>query len=176
MSGRVPTLRLRLPRIETKPKPVYAEQWQDFVGVGKNIALRDELDAIIESIERGDGVPETCYRAGIGLDRDGLLEDRGIMHLHLGGTGSDILLFLIQYSDRVVILETNTHVHFRTQPAGKNILALHQSWLGNLEREMQTAATAAREAATQEDRQQAEVLRHQRADAIASFKAKAGIP
>ena len=43
MSGRVPTLRLRLPRIETKPKPVYAEQWQDFVGVGKIIALRDEL-------------------------------------------------------------------------------------------------------------------------------------
>lgn len=50
------------------------------------------------------------------------------MHLHLGGKDSDVILFLIQYADRVVLLETNTHVHFRTQPAGKNIIALTQAW------------------------------------------------
>lgn len=39
------------------------------------------------------------------------------MHLHLGGRGSDTLLFLMQFADKVVLLETNTHRRFRRQSA-----------------------------------------------------------
>jgi len=153
-----PELRLRLPRIEPRPKPVHIKSFQDFAGVARRPDLQDELDDIIESIDR---------------DRDGLLEARGTMHLHLGGKNSDIVLFLIQYADQVVLLETNSHVHFRTQPAGKNILALSQSWLSHLEREMDDAAV--RRDAGEAERDRAETRRAEIAAAIAAFKAKAGI-
>ena len=169
----LPALRLRLPRIERKPKPVYAGQWTDFAGIGKRRALQEELLDIIESIERGDGVPEAHYRAGIDRDRDGLLEERGIMHLHLGGKDSDVLVFLVQYPDRVVLLETNSHVHFRTQPAGKNIVALSQAWLANLEHEMAEAAERARVAGAVAERREAEAKRAKLAASIADFKRKA---
>ena len=165
-------LRLRLPRIEKRPKPVHITQFQDFASVGKSPAQRDELDDIVESIERGDGVPEAHYRVGIDTDRDGLLEEKGIMHLHLGGRHSDVLVFLIQYADKVVLLETNTHMHFRTQPAGKNILALNQSWLANMERDVTEAARATQTAATLEERQAAEGHRDRLAASIAAFKKK----
>jgi hypothetical protein len=66
------------------------------------------------------------------------------------------------------LLETNTHVHFRTQPAGKNILALSQSWLRNLE-------SALAEAATKRDGARSEAERAALAASIAAFKAKAGL-
>jgi hypothetical protein len=166
-------LRLRLARIEIRPKPVHVVQFQDFAGIRRLPDLRAELDEIIESIERGDGVAEAHYRSGIDQDEDRLLADQGIMHLHLGGRGSDVLVFLIQYADRVVLLETNTHVHFRTQPAGKNIVALTQSWLRTLENEMAAAAALAAAAATEAERKEAEELRDRRAASIAAFRAKA---
>ncbi len=168
MTGGNPGLRLRLSRIEKLPKPVYAEQFQDFANIRHRPELVAELDDMIESIERGDGVPERLYRAGIDRDADGLLASTGIMHLHLGGKNSDTIVFLIQYADRVVLLETNTHVHFRTQPAGKNILALSQSWLRNLE-------SALAEAATKRDGARSEAERAALAASIAAFKAKAGL-
>ena len=175
MRNQVPSLRLRLARIEKRAKPVFIQQWHDFAGVRRTPALIAELDDIIEGIERGDGVPEAHYRAGIDRDDDPPLDQQGIMHLHLGGKDSDVLVFLIQYADRVVLLESNTHVHFRTQPAGKNILALTQSWLGNLEREMQQAAEQARTAAAECDRQEAETRRARIAASITAFKRKTGL-
>ncbi len=166
-----PELRLRLPRIEKKPKPVYLVEFQDFASVSQRPDLQDELDEIIESIERGDGVPEAYYRAGIDRDKDGLLDDKGILHLHLGGKNSPILVFLVQYSDQVVLLETNTHIHFRTKPAGKNILALSQSWLGNLEQGMEEAARQAETAGLEEERKEAMARRDAIAASIAAFKA-----
>lgn len=168
-------LRLRLRRIELKPKPVHVTEFQDFAGIGKSPTLREELDEIIESIERGDGVPDAHYRAGIDRDEDVLLTERGIMHLHLGGKYSDVLVFLIQYADRVVLLETNTHMHFRTRPAGKNIVALSLAWLTNLEREISDAATRVLEATTEAERLAGEALREKRIAAINAFKAKAGL-
>jgi len=168
-----PALRLRLPRIENKPKPVYLNQFQDFAIVAHRPDLQDELDEIIESIERGDGVPEAYYRAGIDRDKDGLLDDKGIMHLHLGGKNSPILVFLIQYADQVVLLETNSHMHFRTNPAGRNILALRQSWLGNLEQDMEEAAKQAETAAIEAERKEAMERRDAIAASLAAFKANA---
>lgn len=173
MKPPAPALRQRLRRIETKPKPVHVVQFQDFAGIGKLLELRAELDDIIESIERGDGVSDCHYRAGIDLDEDSLLADQGIMHLHLGGKDSDVIVFLIQYADRVVLLETNTHVHFRTQPAGKNIVALTQAWFRSLENDMAAAAAGAVAAATDAERKAAEELRDKRAASIAAFRAKA---
>ncbi len=175
MKPPAPVLRQRLRRIETKPKPVHVVQFQDFAGIGKLPDLRAELDNIIESIERGDGVSESHYRAGIDQDEDSLLADQGIMHLHLGGKDSDMLVFLIQYADRVVMLETNTHLHFRTQPAGKNILALTQAWLRTLEKDLTAAAAQVAAAATEAERKAAEEFRDKRAASIAAFKAKAGL-
>jgi len=97
------------------------------------------------------------------------------MHLHLGGKDSDVLVFLIQYADRIVLLETNSHVHFRTQPAGRNIVALSQSWLANMERELQIAAEQARLATAERDRQEAEARRARIAASLAAFRAKAGL-
>ena len=171
-----PALRLRLARIEKRPKPVYQAQWADFAKVRLNAALSNELLDIIESIERGDGVPEDRHRAGIDRDKDGLLEEQGIMHLHLGGRNSDVLVFLIQYADRVVLLESNTHMHFRTQPPGRNILALTQSWLNNLERDMQQAAAEAQAAASKQERTEAEERRAQIAKSIARFKSRISTP
>lgn len=171
----IPALRLRLPRIEKKAKLVYAARWTDFAAVSRDQARKGELLNIIKSIESGAGVPEAHYRAGIDRDRDDLLEDGGIMHLHLGGKDSDILVFLIQYADRVVLLETNTHVHFRTRPAGKNILALSQSWLANLEHDIQVAAGQAQAAVNESERTEAEAQGDRIAASIAAFKRKAGI-
>ena len=163
-----PARRLRLPRIEQKPKKVFAERWADFAGIKARPTLVNELVQIIRRIERGDGVPEEHYR-------DGLLEDKGIMHLHLGGKDSDVLVFLIQYAGEVVLLETNSHVHFRIQPAGKNILALSQSWLGNLERAAAEAARQAQEAVEDAERQEAEAKRAKLVESVRAFKAKVGL-
>lgn len=171
----IPAIRLRLARIEKKPKSVFVKHWADFAGVKACADLQKELLDIIESIEAGAGAPETCYRAGIDRTPDGLLEQHGIMHLHLGGKESDILVFLIQYADRVVLLETNSHIHFRTQPAGKNLLALSQAWLSSLEHKVAEAMNQAQTATDHAARLAAEEKRTRLAASVAAFKAKAGI-
>ena len=168
--------RLRLSRIEAKPKHVRLEDWTDHANISKNPALRAELDGIIESIGRGDGVPEQYYRAGIDRDRDALLEERGIMHLHLGGKHSDTLVFLVQYADLVLLLESNAHVHFRTNPKGKNIVTLIQTWFVNLERDMAEAEALATQAKQEAVREAAEQRRQKLAASLAKLKREAGKP
>jgi hypothetical protein len=136
VSRPVSSLLLRLPRIEKKPKPVFQERWGDFAGALKSPTLAREFFTLVRGIENGRGVLEHNYRAGIDRVRDALLENQGIMHLHLGGRNSELLIFLIEYNHQVLLLESNTHTHFRTRPPGRNILAPTQSWLANLEREM----------------------------------------
>lgn len=84
-------------------------------------------------------------------------------------------MFLIQYADRVVLLESNTHMHFRTQPPGKNILALSQSWLANLEHDMRAAADRAKAAEDAAACEVAEADRERIAASLDAFKRKAGI-
>lgn len=136
--------RLRLPRIEPKPKRVRLEGWKDHAGIGKDPVLRAEIDDIVESIGRGDGVPEQHYRAGIDRDSDELLRERGIMHLHLGGKHSDTLGILVQ------------------------------AWFVNLERDMAEAEQVARQATTGTERQAAEERRARLAASLARLKEEAG--
>jgi hypothetical protein len=41
------------------------------------------------------------------------------------------LLFAVEYDDRVVFLEVNSHLHFQSEPAGSILLSLHQQCLAN---------------------------------------------
>ena len=126
----------------------------------------NDLNEIIEQISSGKGISEEFYRAGIDVDDDELLEKEGIMHLHLGGKNSDVLLFLVQYPDRVVLLEINTHKHFRTEPVGSILKSLHDRYL------MRSAAEA--QVKAQELAQQADATREVRlAAAKAKLKARA---
>lgn len=43
--------------------------------------------------------------------------------------GSDVLLFAVEYDDRVVFLEVNSHKHFKTEPKGSVLLSLHHQCL-----------------------------------------------
>jgi hypothetical protein len=96
----------------------------------------DDLDDIIDRISQGHTLPERYYRAGIDRDHDDLLETEGVVHLHLGGRNSDVLLFLVQYPDRVVLLEINTHKHFATEPKGSLLRAVHERHLARIAQEV----------------------------------------
>ena len=48
-------LRLKFPRIEKKPKPVYVEGWRDFAGIAKAPDLLDELHQSVQRARCGNG-------------------------------------------------------------------------------------------------------------------------
>lgn len=128
-------MRLRLPRVEAKPKPVFKlPLYRDYVGLSRAPNLARELVELVERIEKGHIVPERYYRSGIDTDRDRLLEETGILHLHLGGAASDVLVFLIQYPTYVVLLEVNDHQAFASDPPGSRLLALHEQTIRERER------------------------------------------
>jgi hypothetical protein len=112
---------LDLPYIEHKPKAVAEDKHFEF-----KIDLSDQqvqdLVIIRDLIAKGHGLPERFYRRSTVGDR--LLKSRKIMHLHLGGGGSDALLYLIQYPDHVLFLTVDTHIHLQDAPVGKRFLIL----------------------------------------------------
>ena len=132
-----PAMRLRLRRIERKPKPVHAIRFQDFAGVGKgSIPASGQLDELIEGIERGDGADERVL-SGRDRSRPGWIARRQLHHAPAPGwEGFRRPPLPDPVAAQVVLLVTNTHGHQRTLPAGKNILALSNSWLWNLERDI----------------------------------------
>lgn len=125
--------------------------FRDHTGlVTANSPLEDDLNEIIDRIGAGRRLPDRFYRAAIDRDHDALLDALGVMHLHLGNRGSDELLFLVQYPERVVLLEINSHKHFTTEPKGSLLSSLHQQHLERMAREAaetEIAEGAARRAA-----------------------------
>lgn len=89
-------------------------------------AEKDLLE-VIRLLGRGSILPERFYRNGIERDSDELLIQHGIKHLHLGGATSDTILFLVEYEDKILLLEVNDHSHFKTKPIGSILGALHHS-------------------------------------------------
>lgn len=136
--------RLRCERFERKPKEVIrATTYRDYTRrVGKEAKLFDDLDEIEDCIEQGRRLPRRFYRSGLEVDDDPLLADEGIKHLHLEHMGSDALLFAVEYEDRVVFLEVNTHKHFRSEPKGSVLLSLHHQCLKNEDRAAAERAAA----------------------------------
>lgn len=123
--------RLRCERFEAKPKEVLrATNYTDHTKrVAHESRLLDDLEEIAGCIEQGRPLDRRFYRSGLEVDDDPLLRNEGIKHLHLDNMGSDVLLFAVEYSDRVVFLEVNSHKHFRTEPKGSVLLSLHRQCL-----------------------------------------------
>lgn len=76
-------------------------------------------------IADGSPIPPRYYRRNLDKTPDTLLQRTGIMHLHLAGQGSDELVYVVQFEDFVLILETNTHAHFQGEPPGRALSSLH---------------------------------------------------
>lgn len=109
---------------------IRAPSFVDFTNtVFRDDELAAQFDEIVDCLLEGKLVPEKYYRHRIGQTPDPLLVNEGIKHLHLGGRDSDIILFLIEYADRVVILEINDHKHFASKPSGSLLLSLHHACL-----------------------------------------------
>ena len=136
--------RLRCERFERKPKEVIiAPNYRDFTRAVKgNQQLKSDLIEIADCIEKGAPLDRRFYRAGLENDGDPLLVQEGIKHLHLDHMGSDVLLFAVEYDDRVVFLEVNSHKHFKSEPKGSVLLSLHQQCLKNEDEAAARSASA----------------------------------
>lgn len=90
----------------------------DELGAGRDARLRQELHELEDSISNGWGVPERFYRLGVDQNRDLLLDETGIKHLHLDGRGSNILVYLVELDERVIILRIAGHAYLEDHPRG----------------------------------------------------------
>lgn len=88
-----------------------------------------DLATIIKLLGAGSPIPDKFYRNYVGNGQDELLNDFGIKHLHLGGSTSDILLFLVEFEGRILLLEINDHNAFAESPRGSTLRMLHQNAL-----------------------------------------------
>jgi hypothetical protein len=77
-----------------------------------------EFNELQDCIHNGWEVPDEFYRLDVDKNRDLLLHETGIKHLHLGGRGSDTLVYLIELKDRVIILRIAGHAYLEDRPRG----------------------------------------------------------
>ncbi len=110
---------LTSPKIEAKPKRI-SESDGFYIGPQLNERQLRDL-ATIQSLIKTGGDLSPYYRRSGDRKGDRLLLDRGIMHLHLGGPGSDALLYLVQFPDDVLLLCVDTHIHLEDIPPGKKL-------------------------------------------------------
>lgn len=82
----------------------------------------DDLGLVRTCVLKGLELPSRFYRPKAGY-HDQILTSYGVLHLHLGKDTSDTILFLQQFADRVVFLETNSHQRFKNEC--RQFLALH---------------------------------------------------
>lgn len=118
--------RITAPRFaQGAPKSVdYSNAFQASAVAPGSVEQADLLE-IIRCIGAGNLLPERCYRNGVDRDHDELLADYGIKHLHLGGSNSDTMLFLVEYESSVLLLEIADHRAFRDSPPGSALRSLH---------------------------------------------------
>jgi hypothetical protein len=83
--------------------------------------ITDELDIIRDRIINGYALPPRYYRKDRDTTPDELLDQYGIMHLHLCGQNSNIILYLIQYNNFVIFLELSDHGPFTNRPVGAQL-------------------------------------------------------
>jgi hypothetical protein len=114
-----------------RPKQVdHAPGFTDRTGLMKGHAdLRANLHAIIDAFGKGNLLPASCYRRGLGRTHDEMLDLYGINHVHLDDGGGDVLLFYIEYADFVLLLEIDHHRDHFKAPVGKTLLGLHRTGL-----------------------------------------------
>ena len=129
--------RLRLETIEPRPKTVHiSDSWADPRGLLADDLIARKIAHIRICIQNGTPLPTGYYRKGVGLNTDTLLQDEGIMHLHLGASNTPELLYLIQYADHVVLLELSDHDHFATRPIGARLRNKHAVAIARKEKDL----------------------------------------
>ncbi len=113
---------LRGDRLEAKPKRVtFHSEFKDEIGATNNARILLEFNELQDCIHNGWDVPEECYRLGIGVTPDSLLKEAGVKHLHLGGQGSNILVYLLEFKDHVRILRIAGHLYLQDRPRGSKL-------------------------------------------------------
>ena len=100
--------------------------------IGNDLEVTANLVGIIRCIGEGNLIPEVFYRNGIDRDDDVLLQAHGIKHLHLhADTEVDALLFLVEYSQFVLLLGVDGHKRHFNKPEGAILRSLHDSAIRN---------------------------------------------
>ncbi len=70
-----------------------------------------------------------------------------MLHLHLGGPGSDAILYVVQYPAHVLFVRVDTHIHLDDLPPGKRLPARgRQRFQADLRREREDKAQRLAEA------------------------------
>ena len=95
------------------------------ITVIKTQLLISELELLTNRVTEGKIIPDRFYRKDRDTSTDRLLEEDGIMHLHLGSKDSSELLYLMQFSNRIIFLEVSDHYHFSLDPPGTVLKNLH---------------------------------------------------
>ena len=105
--------------LEAKPKRVnLPEVFKDEVGALSDARLLLEFNELQDCIHNGDPVPDAYYRLDVGKTKDRLLDEAGVKHLHLGGRGSETVVYLLELEDRVVFLRISDHRYLEDEPRG----------------------------------------------------------
>lgn len=77
-----------------------------------------QLNELVDCIHNGHTVSDEYYRLQVGRDKDLLLEEAGVKHLHLGGRASDVIVYLIEKEERVIVLRISDHRYLEDEPRG----------------------------------------------------------
>ena len=132
---------LSLPEIERKPKKI---EKIDGFHIAVPLTERQIGDfATINSLIKTGGDLSPYYRRSHNSTHDKLLAEHKVMHLHLGGPGSDALLYLVQFPEHVLLVCVDTHVHVDDVPPGKKLPMYKISQAKNLLKSQHEARKAA---------------------------------
>lgn len=101
---------------------IYHTEFADELGALRNHHLRSEFHDLEDCIINGWVVPEEFYRIDIDLNRDRLLAETGIKHLHLNGRGSETIVYLLELPDQVIFLRIADHRYLEDEPRGIRLL------------------------------------------------------
>ncbi|WP_144880195.1 hypothetical protein [Gluconacetobacter diazotrophicus] len=111
---------LSIPYIETVPKKIIEDK-NFYLTESVTDEQINDLNKLRRLINSGGDISQ-YYRQSARLDI--LLKKKQVLHLHLGGPGSDTLLYLIQYPQHVLFLCVDSHIHLEDTPPGKRFLII----------------------------------------------------
>lgn len=80
--------------------------------------MRTQFHELADHIENGWPLPNDFYRLDVDENRDRLLHAIGVKHLHLDGRASDILVYLLEFTDSVIALLIANHAYLEDEPRG----------------------------------------------------------
>ncbi len=124
---------LKLPLIQGKRLKIVKSPLFDVASYYKGKPELEEyvLD-ILDAISNGQPLPYWAYRRDIDTKPDEVLNRYGMMHLHLGSQGSNELLWVMQYEDRVILLAIGNHSNFAGMPKGELLYRFHKDKVAEL--------------------------------------------